>query len=51
MDQPSEKREVKKQLTITEEAKQLLFANKRLGETYSEVIIRLCEAYHEEKKD
>lgn len=36
-----------KQLTITEEAKQLLFDEKRLGETYSEVIIRVLTKRNE----
>lgn len=40
-----------KQLTITKEAKETLYDEKRLGETYSQTIIRLCKAYNEEKSE
>ena len=32
-----------KQLTISDKAKQKLYDERKLGETYSDTIIRLCE--------
>lgn len=51
MKQLTPKKAVKKQMTISEEAKNRLFKMKRLGESYSELILRLCDAYKEEKAD